>query len=280
MNNQKTSSRTSIVIARIVIARIAAGLLVAILTTLIVTASAVSVQAQSRRNVFQPGEQLVYKVKFGFIKLGTVVIQTGDVNNNGKLSAHMKYATADNPFLHTTTEVTDKFDARDLTLRTFEEHTQNGDTKMDKYMSYDPQKKELTYTDEKTPTHTEGNIEPYDDALGIILNMRAWSETGVGHKYLFHVRGHDGARPVTLSFTNELSSEAVPALDDKEIPTRVVHGTMDMGGSAPLGINGDFTAYVSKDDAAIPVRIDVKIAIGSISLVLDKVKRNDWTAAK
>jgi hypothetical protein len=37
---------------------------------------------------------------------------------------------------------------------------------------------------------------------------------------------------------------------------------------------------VSDDDAAVPVRIDMKIAVGSISLVLDKIKRNDWTAAK
>jgi len=235
--------------------------------------------AQTRKDIFQPGEQLVYNVKYGFIKLGTVVIQTGSISPQGIVKAHMEFWTADIPFLHVHTTVTDQFATSDLTIRSFEQHEQNGDYKSDKYASYDPVAKTLTYSDDSVTNEISRNIEPYDDALGILFNMRAWSGA-VGHKYLFHVRDRSGARPVTLTFTDQTSSQAVPALDDKEISTRVVDGMMDLGNSAPLGANGAITAYVSNDEAAVPVRIDMSIAVGSISLVLDKIKRPNWTAVK
>jgi hypothetical protein len=67
-----------------------------------------------------------------------------------------------------------------------------------------------------------------------------------------------------------------PAFDDKEIQTYTVEGRADMGDTAPLGASGKFTAYITKDEAAIPIRIEMKIAIGSISLVLDKAERAGW----
>jgi hypothetical protein len=242
---------------------------------LILTSSAFG---QTRKNFFQPGEQLVYKVKYGFIKLGTVVIQTGQVHSDGSVDARMQFFTADNPFLSTKTTVTDQF-ANDLTLKSFSEQTVNGDEKKSKQMIYDQTSKMLTYSDESIKNKVTGPFEAFDDALGLFMNMRAWSGA-VGHKYKFHMRGKDGERPATVEFTNQTSMEQVPALDDKEVKTRVLNGMTDMGGSSPLGADGAFTAYVSDDDAAIPVRIDMKIALGSISLVLDKVKRNDWAAAK
>lgn len=218
-------------------------------------------------------------MKYGFIKLGTVVIQTGNITPAGIVKAHMEFWTADIPFLHVRTSVTDQFATSDLSIRSFEQHEQNGSYKSDKYASYDPNAKTLTYSDDSVTNEVTHNIEPYDDALGILFNMRAWSDA-VGHKYLFHVRDKEGARPVTLTFTGQSSSQTVPALGDKSVSTRVVNGVMDLGSSAPLGANGAFTAYISNDEAAVPVRIDMSIAVGSISLVLDKINRTNWTALK
>ena len=85
---------------------------------------------------------------------------------------------------------------------------------------------------------------------------------------------------MTVYFTNEFADEEVPALDDRIVHARILQGTMDLGGSAPLGADGSFTAYVSDDAAAVPVRIDMSIAIGSISLVLDHIKRTGWAEEK
>jgi hypothetical protein len=236
-------------------------------------------RAQTRKEIFQPGEELVYKVKYGFVKLGTVVIQTGQYNADGTVSMHMRFWTADVPFLNVKTNVTDQFDTRGLYLRTFEEHTVNSDDKIDKYMWYDPDTKVITYSDDDIKKRVVQNAEPFDDAVGVLFSMRTWSGA-VGHKYLFHVRDKGGEKPITVNFTNQIESQEVPALDDKEVRTHVLEGTMDMHGSSPLGADGGFTAYVSDDEAAVPVRIDMKIAVGSISLVLDKIKRTGWSAAK
>jgi hypothetical protein len=243
---------------------------------LIVISSISTCDAQTPKNFLQPGEELVYKVKYGFVKLGTVVMQTGNTSPDGTtVSAHMRFWTADIPFLNAKTNDVDQFYTNDLTLHTFEEHAQNGDDKSDKYSTYDRATKTLIYSDEKESNVVKHDVEPYDDALGVVLNMRAWSGAA-GHRYRFLIHTKDGVKPVTVNFTNEFSDEEVPALDDKTIHARILKGTMDLGNSAPLGADGSFTAYVSDDAAAVPVRIDMSIAIGSISLVLDKIKRTGW----
>jgi hypothetical protein len=255
-------------------------LLHAALAAMIVLCLITISKAQTRKDFIQPGEELVYKAKYGFIKLGTVVMQTGNTSADGTtVNARMHFRTVDNPFLHAETTDIDQFYTNDLSLHTFEEHTQVGDDKSDKYSTYDRATKTLTYSDEKETNVVKHDIQPYEDALGIVLNMRAWSGA-VGHKYIFYTHSKTGAKPVTVYFTNEFSEEEVPALDDKKVHARILQGTMDMGGSAPLGADGSFTAYVSDDAAAIPVRIDMSIAIGSISLVLDKIKRTGWDAGK
>jgi hypothetical protein len=248
-----------------------------VLSILFLTCSAVS--AQTMKDVFQSGEQLVYTVKYGFIKLGTVVIQTGSTTSDGKINTHMQFWTADVPFLNVKTTVTDQVQTRNLVLTKFNEQSQSGDKIFNKRIDYNPATKTLIYSDDSVSNKVVTNVEPFNDALTVLFAMRSWSGA-VGHKYVFQMRTKDGPKPLTVNFTNQISNQEVPALDDKEIPTRVLLGNADMGSSSPLGANGDFTAYVSDDDAAVPVRIDMKIVVGSISLVLDKVKRNDWTAAK
>jgi hypothetical protein len=255
------------------------GIIHATFVTIILGNALLTCSAQTRKNYLQPGEELAYKAKFGFIKLGTVVMQTGAISSDGTVSERMHFRTADNPFLHAETTDIDKFYTNDLSLHTFEEHTQVGDDKSDKYSSYDRTTKTLTYSDEKETNVVKHDVEPYEDALGIVLNMRAWSGA-VGHKYIFYIHTKTGVQPVTVNFTNEFSDEEVAALDDRKVHTRILKGTMNLGDSAPLGADGSFTAYISDDDAAVPVRIDVSIAIGSVSLVLDKIKRTGWTAEK
>jgi hypothetical protein len=235
-------------------------------------------EAQTRKNVFQAGEKLTYNVKYGPIKLGTVVIQTGGVGADGNATARMQFWTADVPFLDTKTTINDVIDTKNVSIVRFEEHTVNGDKKIDKHFEYNRGAKTLTYTGDGKTGDVTKNVEPFNDALALVFNMRTWSASG--KKYSFLMRGKDGQKPVVINFTNKISNEEVPALDDKEIRTRVLEGVANMGSSSPLGADGGFTAYVSDDEAAIPVRIDMKIAVGSISLVLDQVKRQNWTASK
>src|ERR1035437_1941148 len=159
----------------------------------IVVCSFANCFAQTRKEFLQPGEELVYKVKFGFFKLGTIVIQTGTFSPDGTVSAHMHLWSADIPFVHAKSNVSDQFYANDLTLHTFEEHSQFGDEHNDKYSTYDRATKTLLYADEKKLNVVEHNVEPYVDALGVLFNMRQWSGA-VGHKYRFLIHTKGGVK--------------------------------------------------------------------------------------
>jgi hypothetical protein len=104
--------------------------------------------------------------------------------------------------------------------------------------------------------------------------MRTWSASE--KKFKFPMRGKNNTTPATIiNFTKKTEEIDVPAFD-KEINALVAEGVANTGPGAPLGASGNFTAYFTNDEAAIPVRIDMKIAVGSISLILEKIKRPGW----
>jgi hypothetical protein len=232
-------------------------------------------EAQTRRSVFQSGEQLVYKVKFGFIKLGTLVIKTDGAAGGNNIGARMQFWTADVPFLDTHDNITDVIDTHAVHLMRFEEHQRNGDKKTNKSFIYDPGAKTLSYSDDKVTGEVTNNVNPFNDALSLFFNLRTWSASG--QSYSFAMRGKDGEKTVAAHFTNREENQETPGTGDDAIKTRIVEGQAAMGSSSPLGANGKFTMYVTEDAAAIPVRIDMSIAVGSISIVLDKVTRSGWT---
>ncbi len=234
-----------------------------------------SANAQTRRSVFQSGEQLVYKVKFGFIKLGTLVIKTDGPAGTNKVNARMQFWTAEVPFLDTHDNIQDVIDTHAVHLVRFEEHSRNGDKKTNKTFMYDDVAKTLTYSDDNVSNEVTSDVRPFNDALTLFFNLRTWSASG--QSYSFAMRGKDGEKSVSAHFTKLESDQDSPGTGDNSVKTRVVEGQADMGSSSPLGANGKFTMYVTEDAAAIPVRIDMKIAVGSISIVLDQVQRAGWT---
>jgi hypothetical protein len=214
------------------------------------------------------------------VKLGTVVIKTGGPASEygaGKLRARMQFWTADVPFLDAKSTINDVIDTANLNIVHFESKEQSGDRVTNKRFDYDRAKKTVTYSDDKGTNSVTPNVKPFSDALTLLFNMRAWA--GSGQTYGIPMHNKDGEKSVMCKFTKKISMEECAALDDKEVRTKIVEGRANMGEGAPLGANGEFTAYISDDAASIPVRIEMKIAIGSITLELDKVKRAGWGAA-
>lgn len=228
-----------------------------------------------RKNaVFMTGERLVYKVKFGFVKLGTLVIETGAPLDNHRINVKMKFWTAQVPFLDSKNTVTDIIDTSGICVLRFEEHSTEGKSALNCTMNYDPSLKTLTYNDDTTKNLVNSDVRPFSDAATLLFNLRTWN--GSKSNYFFPMRGKNKENVVKCSFSQNESQQECPALNDKEIATYRVDGFADMGKNPPLGANGKFTAYVTQDNASIPIRLDMSIAIGSISLVLDKIERPGW----
>src|SRR5438874_1763639 len=83
-----------------------------------------------KKNVFQTGERLTYKVKFGFVKLGTLIIETGESLGGSQIKTRMKFWTADVPFLNSKDVVDDVIDTTGICLIRFEEHGHDGEKKL------------------------------------------------------------------------------------------------------------------------------------------------------
>jgi hypothetical protein len=213
-------------------------------------------------------------VKFGFVKLGTLIIETGEHKDGSRIATRMKFWTAQVPFLDSKDVVDDVIDTSAVCLMRFEEHGNDGEKKMNRHFEYDPVKREISYSDQTTTNRIISDVRPFSDALTLFFNLRSWN--GSGGKYFFPLRGHAGEKLVSCNFTRNEKEQECPAFDDKEIQTFVIQGRADMGESAPLGANGKFTAYLTKDEASVPIRIEMSIAIGSISLILDKAERTGW----
>ncbi len=219
----------------------------------------------------------MYRVKYGFIKLGTVVISNkGAAPEYGanKYRTHMQFWTAQVPMLNSKSVVNSVMDTREMYVAHFDEKSQADDKITHRHFDYDHEKRTLTYSDDTKTNEVTPEMVPFNDALTLLYNMRVWSASGTS--YCFTMKGADGNKKAICRFSTTTEKTECAALDDKEIRTRVVHGHVDMGKSTVLGANGDFTAYISDDEAAIPIRIDMSIAIGSISLILDKVKHPGW----
>src|SRR4051812_15578951 len=85
--------------------------------------------AQSKHSVFQTGERLEYKVKYGFVKLGTLVIETQGPQEGNRIKARMKFWTAQVPFLNSKDIVSDVIDTSAICLMNFDEHGYDGEKK-------------------------------------------------------------------------------------------------------------------------------------------------------
>jgi hypothetical protein len=246
----------------------------AILLCVLSLSSSRDIFAQKKNAVFQTGERLTYKVKFGFIKLGTVVIETGALKEGNHINTRMQYWTAQVPFLDAKDVLDDVIDTSAVCLMRFEEHGYDGDKKINRSFFYDPEQRIISYSDPTVKNRIIPDVRPFSDALTLFFNLREWN--GSGARYYIPLRGHAGEKLINCYFSRNEDDEKCPAFDDKQIQTYIVEGIADMGPGAPLGATGKFTAYITEDQAAIPIRIDMKIAIGSISLVLDKAERAGW----
>ncbi len=79
-----------------------------------------------------------------------------------------------------------------------------------------------------------------------------------------------------LDFTGPIENVEIDAFD-RPIRTRKYTGFADWKGGTSAGLSGEFTGWVSDDEAAIPLQAEMKVFLGSIRLELERWHRPDWT---
>jgi len=231
--------------------------------------------------VFMAGEELTYSVKWKFIRLGRIIIRTSiDTTDTDLVHSVMFVESAPGlPFI-SITEVNRSLISRrtSKTLGYVGTH-RNGDDSVSIEYLYDAGTKSLTVTqkdlatDAMTQHEVRENIPPFVEGNTLLFYARWRSRSGKSFRVPTVVDGKLGY--THLVFDTEVESVELDAVP-WPVPSRKYYGRADWNGGTAAGLTGEFTGWVSDDMAAVPLRAEMKIALGSITIELEQWKRDGW----
>jgi hypothetical protein len=223
-----------------------------IILLFVLTLNVVSIYSQntfSINKVFYSGETLVYKVKWTFIRIGTITIKTTSCENNPdyiKVSMLVE-SNPSIPFLDIKEYNETIIDRNTLMSNSFYAFYQNGSDGTKYYTNYNDKSKTAVWkvydvsTQKYTDSTTIYNCPRYVDGPSLFFFTRVNSDL---HKTINVPTIIDGKIESTkINFTNTMEEIEIDALDD---------------------------------DAAIPVYAEVKVLLGNIKMELEGWERGSW----
>mgnify|MGYP001266560911 CR=1 FL=1 len=205
-------------------------------------------------------EEFIYSVGFKFLNVGQATISSS-MNDNDEILINTLVKS--NKVLDKLYRVRDEIklivNPDDFSLK-----------KIDKDVLEGKWKKTYSATiDSNLNIVTESRIIENDkilfDPISIIYNLRN-QELKKGNKYQFNVLGLGEVQPLTAEV---IGSENIRVPSGKYKCFKVVPYSGD--GKDIFKKNGYMTAWFSKDDSKIPVKIELKTNIGNLTLKLKKI---------
>jgi hypothetical protein len=254
---------------------------------ILVTVSTVSLavaQPAARRSVFMPGETLQYKVKWGFFRLGTVVITQQPCDSRKaepRLLSMSVHSASGLPFI-SVHFLNSSFKSPNA-LWVSEETIITGEDSSDRTTYWQDTAAKMLYRTRTTKgcdnfsfdsSHVDGLSY---DALGLLMMARLYAATN--QTIALPTLNEFAVKETEITFTNEMEELDVAACDTP-VRCRRIEGNAKWVGNSFAGMKGPFTGWISDDDASLPLRAELKIFLGSIVLELESTNRLDWGPRK
>jgi len=230
-----------------------------------------------------PGEYLQYKVKWWIFRLGTIRMTTDLVNDStyGKVY-HIDLSLESNPALffigvHSRFEtVVLPSPVRCLEFRGYE--FSGPDTIFTHYWMVDSlhalrmqqwnvTRKELLKdeTVDSVDTFYEGTSLVYLARSLLNSNLRIVAPTMVNTNIF----------TTEINFTTRVVPVEIDAVD-YAIDGRELYGRANFVEKSLAGFSGDFRGWFSDDDAAIPIRAEMNLSLGTADVILERWSRGAW----
>ncbi len=242
-----------------------------------------SVSQNCPEKVLRAGEELQYKVKWNFLRVGTIILRTEHDTTTGDTGHYRLIMTVEsNPMLaflriHEYNEscvlATDPH-----SLHYLGKHASGDDSTLITY-SYDPMtrrarclEKDLRTGETRFSTTLE-DAPPFVEGASLLLYARTRCHTGKAYGVPTMVG--NGLHKTHLDFSGEKEKVNVDALRSPIFAIRYT-GSADWKGGTSAGLTGEFCGWVSDDDAAVPLRAEMKVFLGSITIELEKWVRPGW----
>lgn len=258
----------------------------------LLTATLLSVLAPAMRGqdstafsqVFQDGEWLQYKVKFGLFRLGTVQLHVSRIGNDDYGERFRIDLRIDsNPHLFFVNIHESHYNIVHAESLYSEEYYRffivDGDS-IANTRRYD-RKQRVCVMNNYNRTKNKllmsfvlWDVGPYFEGPSMWLFARSKVQEGGSYKVQNILE--TSVCETSLSFKHVRSLLEIDAYEER-IVARQVSGVANWVGNSFGGLNGEFRGWFSDDGAAIPLRAQFKLFVGDVVLELERWYRPGWT---
>jgi hypothetical protein len=213
-------------------------------------------------------ELLRYRVRFGFIHLGTVEVHRypAQCGSTGEAETHLRVSTDESlPFIDLVATNKAVLDCATGGVRRLVTETGRSEIRYEQF-AYDPTRGIMTvhHADGSTTDHA---VPPGScDAVGLFMHLRTLDPSGAFVDVPTFVDGT--SKPTAMRVTAERDWIEVPAFQQARAARRI-EGQAKWVGKNYGGFGGDFDGWITDDPDAIPLEIRLKLAFGSIKLQLE-----------
>jgi hypothetical protein len=223
---------------------------------------------------WQIGQELTYKVKYTFIRLGTLRLVVQDTTTvNGNLLYHTKLHVDSNPmiFFVNMHNVYESYIDEQMRVHLFiaDEKIDDVPYKAEYVFDYKDSLIYQNYTSMKNPDESIVRQVPLDgkimDGANLIFYARYRSHEVSRDTVVSIYEADKGS--VYINFNGEHEKEIKIGAVDAPQKTYFVDGSVDM--KALAGLTGPFEGWFSQDSSRAPLKAKLKVFIGHVTLELE-----------
>jgi len=237
---------------------------------------------QNAPGVFLSGERLEYKVKWFFFRLGTIVVTTDRLPGASEIF-RTSITLDSNPdlfFISIHNRYEALVNSNPVRCEAFRSLEIDGeDTLVTSY----------TFSESSRRVQMTQSLLPADSVLREeIKDSVDRSYDGASLFFFARTIIHDDTSlsvPTLVEFdmfttdlavTGTIIPVSIGSLDE-DVVTREISGRANFEGSTFGGFSGDFKGWFSNDDAAVPIRAEMSITLGTVNVELERWTRDGWT---
>lgn len=234
---------------------------------------------QSDRFVWNEGEELIYKVKWGFLRLGTLKMQVLDpLQIDDQKIFHIRLYLDSNPVLFFVNmhNVYDTFIDEHLQphMHLSQEKIDNVDYRSIHRINYDESTVHVQLINLQDPTHnltdTVKFSQPPYDGISMTFYARATTENVRRDTLLSYFGNKQGN--VLINFRGKQQSPLNRWAKDHD-HLYFVDGNIMLVGIA--GLTGPFMGWFSTNPQRIPIKAQLKVFLGNVHVELEEVSQVD-----
>jgi hypothetical protein len=215
---------------------------------------------------FRPGESLKFSVQYGFIKAGSAYLEVPDVKDwNGHQVYNLVARAESNSFFSHFYKVRNRiesyWDKQGLFSWRYTENRREGGYRAKNEITFDHERHEARYADGRSfPVPPQ-----VQDALSCFYYTR-FQALPLGGSIVFDYHASGRSQPLEVKVLGRESIQTPAGKFD----CVAIEPILKAGGI--FKNKGRLVIWITEDDRRMPVLMKSKVAIGSISVVLQKVK--------